>query len=301
MPPMAATTRRRPLAHAVHERIAGLEALDGPARRLSSAVRAAIPRGAVDDALSGSWLGHALHPVLVLVPIGSWTAATLLDLVGGEDSDGASEVLLAAGVAAAAPAVLAGLRDWASSHREEIARAGLLHGLSNTTALALYGSSLAARRRGRRRTGVRLGLAGFGALTVGDWLGGNLVLAHGAGVRQTAFDRVLVDWTPALAASALAEGRPAPATAAGVELVVVLSDGAVHALADRCSECGAALHEGEVTGELIACPLNGTRYRLADGSREGGPSAYPQPAFETRRRDGRVEVRSAGARVRRRG
>jgi nitrite reductase/ring-hydroxylating ferredoxin subunit len=34
-------------------------------------------------------------------------------------------------------------------------------------------------------------------------------------------------------------------------------------------------------------------FRLRDGSLERGPSPYPQPVWETRVRDGRVEVRPA--------
>jgi nitrite reductase/ring-hydroxylating ferredoxin subunit len=52
------------------------------------------------------------------------------------------------------------------------------------------------------------------------------------------------------------------------------------------------LHEGELDGDCIACPLHGTRFRLADGAIERGPSAYPQPVYEARVNDGRVEIRS---------
>jgi len=54
------------------------------------------------------------------------------------------------------------------------------------------------------------------------------------------------------------------------------------------------LHEGELVGHCIECPLHATRFRLDDGSLERGPSTYPQPVFETRERNGRVEVRAAG-------
>ena len=289
------TTARRPVAHVLLERIASLQVLDGPARRIAGGVRAKLPRGAADDLLSGYWLGHSLHPVLVIVPIGAWTGATLLDLVRGGDSARSSEALLAAGVVAAGPSVLAGLRDWAASERDEVRRTGLLHGLTNFGALALYGASLVARRRGRPRAGVLLARAGFGFLTVGDWLGGNLVLAHGAGVSRTAFEHVVADWAPALAADALADGRPVRGAVAGIDIVVVRRDGGLFALADRCSDCGAALHEGQLVGDCIQCPRHGTRFRLADGARATGPSSYPQPAFEARLRDGRVEVRSAAA------
>jgi hypothetical protein len=38
------------------------------------------PRRKLKDMLNGTWLGHALHPVLTDVPLGAWSATTLLDL-----------------------------------------------------------------------------------------------------------------------------------------------------------------------------------------------------------------------------
>ena len=40
-------------------------------------------RERVSNALHGTWLGHPLHPALVAIPVGSWSAATYLDLLGG--------------------------------------------------------------------------------------------------------------------------------------------------------------------------------------------------------------------------
>ena len=38
--------------------------LDGPAEALSNAYSAAVKPGRLKDALSGTWLGHTLHPCL---------------------------------------------------------------------------------------------------------------------------------------------------------------------------------------------------------------------------------------------
>ena len=54
-----------------------------PAKTIGKAVRDAVPAGPVKDALSGIWLGHALHPLLTDLPIGTWTSAVLLDWLGG--------------------------------------------------------------------------------------------------------------------------------------------------------------------------------------------------------------------------
>jgi nitrite reductase/ring-hydroxylating ferredoxin subunit/uncharacterized membrane protein len=286
---------RRPRAHALSERIGSLAALDGPAKAIAGQVRRMFPRGPVKDALSGSWLGHALHPLLTDVPIGTWTSATLLDLVGGPDSRPAARRLIAVGLLAAGPTAATGWSDWADTEPadEQVRRIGLVHALANGTAVALYGASLVARRRGAHTTGVLLGLAGASAVGAGGWLGGDLAFARGVGVDETAFQHGPQDWTPALDASMLADDRPAAATVGNLELVLVRRNGTIHALADRCSHRGGALHEGELLGDCIECPLHGTRFRLQDGSLERGPSAYPQPVYEAREHEGRIEVRAA--------
>ena len=283
-----------PLPHPLLEPIGALEALDAPAGSMAAPVRRLIPAGPVKDALSGSWLGHSLHPLLVVVPIGAWTSATVLDLALGRDSARASELLIGVGLVVGGPTTLTGWMDWSDSEPagDEARRIGLLHGIWSLVALGLYGASLAARRRGRHATGVRLAVAGLGALSVSDWLGGDLAFARGVGVNHAAFDDAPQQWTPALDAGKLAELRPAHATVGGLELVLVRRHGRIYALADRCSHCGGALHQGELRDDCIACPRHTTRFRLSDGSLERGPSAYPQPAFETRVHDGRVEVRS---------
>src|ERR1700710_476864 len=93
-----------PAVRTVTERLGGFDALDAPARSIASAVNAAFkPGSAIKRMLSGAWLGHALHPILTDVPIGTWTSATLLDIAGGDDGESAAELLIGAGLAAALP------------------------------------------------------------------------------------------------------------------------------------------------------------------------------------------------------
>jgi nitrite reductase/ring-hydroxylating ferredoxin subunit len=68
-------------------------------------------------------------------------------------------------------------------------------------------------------------------------------------------------------------------------------NGHLHALHDRCSHRGCLLSRGEVEGESITCLCHGSRFDLRDGSIERGPATAPQPVFETRDREGAVEVR----------
>src|SRR5580704_12933319 len=77
--------------------------------QLVERVTAALPdRGPVKDALSGTWLGHALHPMLSDLPIGFWTSSLVLDLVPGHKYDDAARALIGLGILSAVPTALAG-------------------------------------------------------------------------------------------------------------------------------------------------------------------------------------------------
>jgi uncharacterized membrane protein len=175
----------RALPHTLSERIGAIDALDAPAKAIAKQIRNLLPDGGgVKDVLSGTWIGHALHPLLTDVPIGTWTSATLLDLFGGRASRPAAQRLIGVGLAAAAPTAWTGWSDWADTEPDddEVRRIGIVHALVNGGAIALYGASFAARRRGAHTTGVLLGLAGAGAMGAGGWLGGDLAFARGVGV-----------------------------------------------------------------------------------------------------------------------
>jgi nitrite reductase/ring-hydroxylating ferredoxin subunit/uncharacterized membrane protein len=285
----------RPRLHAFAQRLEGLEPLDAVAKPFARAVRRVFRPGPVRDALSGRALGHALHPLLTDVPIGTWTSAVILDLAGGPSARHASEQLIGVGIAAALPTAAAGVLDWADTEPadDEVRRVGVVHALANVTALTLFGASLSARRGGRFGRGRALALAGTGALGIGGHLGGHLSLGKGVGVAATSLGTTVADWADAGPAAELEEGAPVCREVDGTAVLLVRLDGAVRALADRCSHRGGPLHEGELDGLCITCPWHGSRFRLEDGSVERGPSPYPQPSFDVRECDGRIEIRAA--------
>lgn len=273
-------------------RLESAEALDAPGKAIGDGVRSTISAGAVKDAISGTWLGHALHPMLTDVVIGSFLSATLLDLIGGGR---ASERLIAVGIAAYGPTALTGVNDWADSERADdaVRRVGLVHAASNAAALSLYASSLAARRRGAQASGVLLSMAGAAALAAAGYLGGHLSLRRGVGVDQTVFDPGPREWTPVGDASQLAEGRPARVLAEETPVLLLRSGERIFAIHDRCSHRGCSLSDGKVEGDQIVCACHGSRFELRGGSLRGGPATAAQPAFEVREREQRIEVRRA--------
>ena len=125
--------------------------------------------------LSGQWLGHAFHPLLTDIPLGCWTSASLLDLVGGRSARSASRRLVGLGVLTSLPTAAAGLSDWAHIDRRS-QRVGVVHAAANGAVLALFGASYLARRRGRHGGGVALGMAGGVVAIYSGFLGGHLTL-----------------------------------------------------------------------------------------------------------------------------
>ncbi len=288
------TPSRRPTPlEPVVQAVEGAAALDAPAKAIGKWVRGAFAREPLKDALSGTWLGHAVHPVLTDVVIGTFLSSTLLDLLGGDDGERARRRLVGAGIAAAGPTVMTGANDWADAEPVDdgVRRSGLVHALSNSTALLLYAGSLGAA--GRRAAALRLG--GAAALLAGGYLGGHLSFAKGVGPDQTVYDPGPADWTPAAGAAELIDGRPMRVVV-GDTPVLLLRDGEqLFAIHDRCSHRGCSLSDGSLEGDEIVCSCHGSRFDRRDGAVRQGPATAPQPAFEVRINDERVEIRRLAA------
>ena len=286
---------KKPLTDALIERLAHAAPLDGPAEAVAREVRSAVPKGPVKDALSGTWLGHPLHPGLTDVVIGAWLSAGFLDLAGGRESRTAARRLTAVGILAALPTAASGLNDWADTTPADprVRRVGAVHAVANVGALVLHAASYAARRRGRRGRGAALGLGGLALMTGAAQLGGHLSFALGVGVDRTTFDERAGEWTDA--GPAAAADRPGSVTcvrAGQVDVAVVNDSGRLLGLQDRCNHRGGALHEGELRDGSLVCPLHASAFRLADGSVARGPAAYPQPSFEVRVQGERLQIRA---------
>jgi nitrite reductase/ring-hydroxylating ferredoxin subunit/uncharacterized membrane protein len=278
--------------HELASRIGELEGLDrgtGPAAR---AAKRLIPPGLLKDVLSGSPLGHPLHPALTDVPIGSFTAATVIDLIGGERSEGTVEALLVLGIITTLPTASAGLADWSDTFGPE-QRIGLVHAVANVAALSLFAGSLAARRLGRRGLGRALGLAGESVLLTGGYLGGHLTYARGVGVNNAFYQHEPEDWTAVLDAGDLQAGSPTKVEADGATILLYRASERIYAIGSRCSHAGGPLQEGKVDdGALcVQCPWHGSVFRFEDGTVVHGPASIPQVPYDVRVQDGRIEVR----------
>ena len=273
------------------KRLEQAEGLDGPAEKLVGLVGPVVRPRLVKNALSGTWLGHRFHPLLVPLPIGFWSGALIFDLIATRRARWAADVLVGSGIAAAVPTAAAGLSDWADAEPEG-RRVGLVHLSCNTLALVCYSASLAARLLGRRKTGVGLGLAGAAAISAGGYLGGHLSYVQGVGVERRRFAGGPREWTAVLDAAELAEGAPRVVRADDTEILLVREGNRLHALWASCTHEGGPLAEGSFADGCVTCPWHGSTFRLADGHVVRGPAAASQPVYETRVTDGKVEVRA---------
>ena len=270
-----------------------IEGLDRCAEPLAALARRVVPKGRVKDVLSGTWLGHTLHPMLTDIPIGSFTSASVLDLLGGRRAQPAADGLVGLGLVSAVPTAAAGLSDWSDTYGPD-KRVGVVHAVANLVGLALYGASLVARLRGRRGAGTTLGLAGMGVMTVGGYLGADLSLARGVGVNNAFWQHPPHDWTPVVDEAELPEGQPVQAEAGGVGVVLYRTPDRILAISSRCSHAGGPLHEGSVDASTncVTCPWHQSEFRLEDGAVVHGPATVPQVGYDVRVEGGKVEVRA---------
>jgi uncharacterized membrane protein len=168
-----------PLA-ALLARIEDARALD-PAVAVGLRATAALARRpGLDAALRGRPMGHAAHPMLTDVPIGSWTSANLIDMAGGRRGRPLATGLLAIGCVSAAPAIATGIAEWRAAPPED-RRTGLVHAALNAMALVLYTASLVCRLRRRHGCGVALAAAGTAVASAGGYLGGHMAIARKVG------------------------------------------------------------------------------------------------------------------------
>jgi|SRR3954453_19340754 uncharacterized membrane protein len=168
-------------------RLEDATALDRPVRALGPTVESLFGGGTRGSVLRGEWLGHAVHPVLTDIVLGTWTSASVLDLTGGARSSSSAQRLIGTGLLAVAPTAWTGWAEWsAATPRDK--RVGLVHAATNGAAIGIYAASWIARQRGRQATGVRLALAGMAVTGLGAYLGSHLAAGRKVGSRDPAYD-----------------------------------------------------------------------------------------------------------------
>jgi nitrite reductase/ring-hydroxylating ferredoxin subunit/uncharacterized membrane protein len=279
------------------ERLAASQTwLDGLSDRLQPLVRNTVAKSGrrTADLLDGVWLGAPLHPAVTDVPVGALTAAVALDAVGvatrSRAVDRHADAALAVSVAGALAAAATGLSDWRYM-RGEKRRLAAGHGLLNAVGTAFNATSLGLRLTDRRRAGRVSSALGFAVAGLAAHLGGQLSFGMGVRVNQAQVGSGPREFQAVLDESQL-EGTTMREIEVGGEAVLVTRSmsGELCAIANTCSHFGGPLAEGEREGDVVVCPWHGSRFDICTGKVRGGPAVFPQPRFEARARDGKIEV-----------
>lgn len=272
----------------VGKKLEGAKFLDRIGEYAVSLGHRLAPPGKIRDIASGVPTGHPMHPPLATITMGAFLSSAVLDLTGSDRK--AAQRLNQLGFLAAVPTAYAGLTDFSTTAQAE-RRVGLVHAACNTVALGCYGMSWLARRRGSRGKAGLWTISGSALLTAGGWLGGHLAYALGVGVDTTVFQQVPTQWRDVAAARDVQSHKPLLGWADSIPVTLFRTRGKIVALADRCTHRGGPLHEGTIESGCVVCPWHGSKFSGADGAVATGPATRPQPVFETRVVEGRVQVR----------
>jgi hypothetical protein len=167
-------------------RLEDATALDAAVQAVEPTIRSVFGTGTRGAVLRGDWLGHAVHPLLTDLVLGTWTSASLLDLCGGTESSAAAQRLVGAGLLAVGPTAWAGWAEWSAAGPRD-KRVGLVHAVTIAFSISLYAASWVARLRGRHGSGAKLALAGAAVSGVGGYLGSHLAVARKLGSRHPAY------------------------------------------------------------------------------------------------------------------
>ena len=139
--------------------------------------------------------GHAVHPMLITLPLGLLGTAVVFDIIRAFTDEAdlavASFYMLAAGIIGGLLAAVFGLVDWlAIPAGTRAKRVGLWHGVGNVVVVALFALSWLLRRGedDYAPSGLVLWLEIIAVVLalVPAWLGGELVERLGVGVDEGA-------------------------------------------------------------------------------------------------------------------
>ncbi len=274
--------------------------LDRVAEGVQPKVDEAVEAGGTTarNVLDGVWFEAPLHPALTDVPIGSWTAAFVFDgldiATDSKAMKNAADASIAVGVVGGIGAAVTGLSDWrylSGGSR----RMGVAHGLLNTIALLLSIASLVLRATGRRRAGRLAFMTGYSLSGMAAHIGGELSYHYALRVDRNVFQGEGPDeFVPVLDEEELPQNGMRRVSANGAEVLLSRSSsGEVCAIASICGHFGGPLDEGDREGDTVVCPWHKSRFQLCSGEAIDGPAVFPQPRYETRVRDGKIEVKAA--------
>jgi uncharacterized membrane protein len=137
------------------------------------------------------FLGHPVHPMLIVFPLGLLVTSVIFDIVYLITQDTLFSVIafynIIAGIIGGLLAAIFGFIDWLAIPPDTRAKSvGLLHGLANVVVVVLFGASWLVRMGEPDNLPTTFALVlsflGFAVGGFSAWLGGELVDRLGVGV-----------------------------------------------------------------------------------------------------------------------
>jgi uncharacterized membrane protein len=140
------------------------------------------------------FLGHPIHQVLIVFPLGLLATAVIFDVLhfitGDATWTGIAFYMIPAGIVGGLIAALFGVIDWTGIPTGTRAKSvATLHGLGNVVVILLFGGSWLLRQHTPSDPGLLayiLSFAGLALSGVTGWLGGEPVDRMGVGVARGA-------------------------------------------------------------------------------------------------------------------
>lgn len=137
--------------------------------------------------------GHPIHPMLIPYPFALLSSAVAFDIgariAGQPEWARTARHLTSAGLGSALVAAVPGIIDYFGTvpRHTSARRHATQHALCNVAALLCFAAARARRRDDEHlpAAGLSLALAGTGLLSIGGWLGGELVYHERVGVDGT--------------------------------------------------------------------------------------------------------------------
>lgn len=138
--------------------------------------------------------GHAIHPILIVFPLGLLGTAVIFDIIyliwGSNLMAQVSFWMMSAGIIGGLLAAPFGFIDWMAIPNSTRAKTiGAAHGITNVVVLLFFVASWGMRSdlpEQPEMSASILSFAGFVLALVGGWLGGELVERLGVGVVEGA-------------------------------------------------------------------------------------------------------------------
>jgi nitrite reductase/ring-hydroxylating ferredoxin subunit/uncharacterized membrane protein len=239
----------------------------------------------IKDFLHGKWLGHSVHAALTDVPVGAFTLAILFDIFNFRTAADAS---IGLGILAMIAAAVAGAADYTDTD-DEPRMVATVHATLMVIALVVYAISFWMRwsnPAADRLVPIALSLVGYGIVTAGAFVGGELVYTLGNMVNRHAWRFYgAPKWTK-LDVTEIPEGEVTAAKAGTQSLVVFREGDNVYALHAQCAHAGGPLAEGKIVDGCIQCPWHASCYDIKTGRRTRGPTTFDQPRYDVRKAEG---------------